>query len=109
MMETLQKEKVSMGVSVCVLGWVLFCFTVATSGCKWIWSHDWIKKWVEHSADQRLCEDVGDILQCTDVAKCQCALSDVLADEMVLSVDVLGARMFAVIRCDCHCRLVIGV
>ena len=62
MMEALQNENVSVGVRVCVLGWVLFCLTVATSGCKWIWSHDWIKKWVEHSADERLCEDVGDIV-----------------------------------------------
>ena len=69
MMEALQSENVSVGVRVCVLGWVLLCFTVATSGCKWIWSHDWIKKWIEHSADERLCEDVGDILQCADVAK----------------------------------------
>ena len=96
-----------------VQGWVLFYFTVATSGCEWIWSHNGVKKWVEHSANQRLGEDIGDVLQCTDVAKCQGALSDVLANEIVLCVDVLalGARMCKVIciRCDCHSRLVVGV
>ena len=83
--------------------------TVEAASCEWVWAHNWNEEWVEHRSDERLREYVSDVVICAYVSQCDGGESKVVANEMVFHLDMLGPRMFTVIRRQRDCRLIVGV